>query len=100
MKKLTSPINDKGEYYIKQDDMDAKKKKAFELVLLVSGSKKLSIATLDKIKEFIDLHSDMIKEYDNSNKDIYLDRLKKGYETAMINIQTISRVHRDIDTLR
>lgn len=99
MKRLIDPINDAGEFYIKQDDMDSKKKKAFDLLLLISQSKRISLKTLDLVTEFTKLYDNIIQDYDYRNKDIYTSRFKKAIEIAMINIQTISEVNKRIDVL-
>ena len=100
MNRLVSPINEKGEYYLKVDDMDSKKKKAFELVLLVSNSKRISMQSIELIKQFIELYKDMIRDFDQRNKDIYVSRLKDAIETAIINIQTIATLHNKLDVLK
>ncbi|MBA1437635.1 MAG: hypothetical protein FAF05_01385 [Epsilonproteobacteria bacterium] len=97
MQKLTQPINDKGEYYLKADDMDTKKKKAFELVLLIAKSKKISAKTLEGIEKFIQIHKEIIKEYDYEHKEIYTDRLHKSLQTAVVNLETLSKIHQRLD---
>ena len=99
MKRLTTHINDKGEYYIRHDDMDSKKKKAFELVLLVASSKRISIDSLTLIENFTKIYEEMIREYDKKYKDIYHSRFKKAIEAALVNIHTITHVHKKIDML-
>lgn len=99
MKRLIDPINDAGEFYIRQDDMDSKKKKAFDLLLLISKSKRISLQTLDLFTEFTKLYKTIIEDYDHRNKDIYASRFKKAKETAMINIQTIAEINKRIDVL-
>lgn len=93
MKKLTTPINEKGEYYIRKDDMDSKKKKAFELVLLVASSKRISVDSLALIESFTKIYEELINDYDKQYKDIYRSRFKKALETALVNIHTITHVH-------
>ncbi|WP_304545208.1 hypothetical protein [Sulfurimonas microaerophilic] len=100
LKRLIEPINDKGEYYLKQDDMDSKKKKAFELILLISKSKKISLESLELIEKFIEVYKEIIDEYDGKYKEIYHSRFRKAIEVAIINIQTISQVNKKLDVLK
>lgn len=100
MKKLIEPVNDKGEYYIKEDDMDSKKKKAFDLVLLIATSKKISITTVELIEKFIDIYNDILFTYDLKYKDIYEQRLRTAIETALINVQTLSDISKKLDVLK
>ena len=99
LKRLIEP-NDKGEYYIKSDDMDSKKKKAFDLVLLIAQSKKISSKVLEGINTFTEVYKELIKEYDHKHKEIYMDRFKKGFEAALINLQTLGYVHKKLDVLK
>ena len=62
------------EYYIKSDDMDSKKKKAFDLVLLIAKNKKISLVAIEQIQKFVLLYKNIITLYDKENKDIYASR--------------------------
>ena len=99
MQRLVEP-DKKGEYYIKPDDMDSKKKKAFDLVLLVAKSKKISSKTLETIHKFIKVYDDIIKKYDHEHKEIYKERLKKAFEAAIVNLQTLTHVHKKLNVLK
>ena len=98
LKRLIDP-NEKGEYYIKKDDMDSKKKTAFDLVLLIAQSKKISAKTLQAINRFVEVYSSIIKTYDNDHNEIYVERFKKGIESAVIDLQTLSHIHKKLDVL-
>lgn len=100
MKRLTTPMGEEEEYYLKEDDMDSKKKKAFDLVLLISTSRKISVESLELIEKFREVYKDLIDNYDDKNKDIYDSRFKKALETAIVNINTISQVKKKLDVLK
>ncbi|QOP40214.1 hypothetical protein [Sulfurimonas marina] len=100
LKRLINPINDKGEYYLKKDDMDSKKKKAFELILLISKSKKISLGSIELIDKFLEVYKEIIDDYDDRYKEIYHSRFRKAVETAIINMQTISQVNKKLDVLK
>lgn len=99
MQRLITP-NEKGLYYLKDDDMDTKKKKAFDLVLLICESKKISSKSIELIQKFIEIYQTMIQTYDTKHKEIYKDRFKKGIECALITLQTLTHVHTRIDVLK
>lgn len=99
LKKLVDPSGEKDELYIKTDDMDTKKKKAFELILLIANSKKISLENVEMIQKFIETYKEIIDDYDTKNKDIYSSRLKKAIETAIVNVQTITHLQKRLDVL-
>ena len=100
LKRLTNPVNAKGEYYLKIDDMDIKKKKAFDLIILIASSKCINLETIELIQKFMEVYQPIIAHCDNENKQINATRIKKAIETAIINIQTISAVHNKLDVLK
>jgi len=78
--------NEASQRFIESDAMDSKIKKAFELVLLIGSSKKMSVATTKLIEEFIKLYNDLIIKFDRDNKQIYESKLKKCLITAVGNV--------------
>ena len=46
--------------FIESDSMDIKKKKAFDLVILVASNKKITIIATELIQKFINLYNDII----------------------------------------
>ena len=99
MQRLITP-NEKGLYYLKDDDMDTKKKKAFDLVLLICESKKISSKTLEMVQKFIEVYEKLIRAYDTQHKEIYINRFKKGVEGALINLQTLTHIHTKLDMVK
>lgn len=85
LKRLMSKIND-SRYYLDQSDDDSKIKKAFDLVLEISKSRKVTFKTVELIAEFIKTYDKLINEYDRNHKEIYHDRFEKslGIATTMV----------------
>lgn len=100
LKRLTTHVNDKGEYYLKIDDMDVKKKKTFDLIILIAGSKYINFETIELMQKFMEVYQPVIDHCDNENKQINARRIKKAIETAIANIQTLSAVHNKLDVLK
>ncbi len=88
--KLITPDSITKHLYIKENDMDSKKKKAFDLVILISKNKKITFKTVDAIGVFIELYASIIKEYDTQYKEIYTSRFKDAITIALSNINTLS----------
>jgi hypothetical protein len=86
MLKMTTKDPKSQEYYIKSDDMDSKKKKAFDLVLTIAESKKITIKVVELMQDFSEIYSDIINSYDQENKDIYASRLLDAVHLALANI--------------
>lgn len=90
VKKLTLVNDSTSNYYLKIDDMDSKKKKAFDLIILILKNKKVSISTIEMVEKFLETYEDIIKDYDRNNKDIYqkkiIDAAKKA--TKMIEMKS------------
>ena len=93
-------INEKTKlYYIKADDVDSKKKKAFDLVLLASKSKKITFATVEKIQEFLEIYKDIITEFDTEYKEIYGSRFNDAITLALSNIDKITELKNKMNIL-
>jgi len=89
MKRLNSE-NDKSKRFIEDDSMDTKIKKAFDLVILVGASKKITISTVELIREFTDIYAEMIHKFDTDNKQTYGSKLKKTIDNALVAVAGIS----------
>ena len=99
LSKLTTPDTKTQLYYLKEDDADSKKKKAFDLVLLTAKSKKITFATVDQIQKFIEVYHDIIKKYDTEYKEIYASRFKDAIALALNNINEISNLKAKMNIL-
>lgn len=86
--------------FIEIDDMDIKIKRAFDLVLSISVSKKITIEAIELIQEFISLYGDIIEKYDKENKQIYGSRFIETLENTITNMLEIANMKRKIEFLK
>ena len=100
VKKLINVNEQSSKYLLQKNDLDSKKKKAFELLLLILQHKKVSITVLESVQEFLDIYDELIKQYDKDNKDIYESKIKKlmslavdriNMEAKIINVMEMSK---------
>ena len=89
----------KGRRFIESDAMESKIKKAFDLVIIVAKSKKMSIDTTELIQTFIELYSDIIQKFDNDNKQIYSSKLKDSVNTSLATLQTMNNLKKKMNIL-
>jgi len=87
-------------FYIKSDDVDSKKKKAFDLLLLTAKSKKITFTTVEKIQEFLKIYKEIITEFDTQNKEIYNSRFNDAIALALKNIDKITEFKNKMNILR
>jgi len=87
MSRLIVEDTNTKQYYIKDDDMDSKKKKAFDLVLAIAENKKINLVTIELIQKFIEIYKDMIHAYDKEHKDIYISRFMESIKYALMSIE-------------
>ena len=86
IRRLSSQINN-SRYYLDESDDDTKLKKAFDLVLEISKSRKVTFKTVELIAEFIKIYDKLICNYDKNHKDIYYDRLEKSLNIATTMVE-------------
>lgn len=86
IKKLVSKNTDTQKYYINTDDMDSKKKKAFDLLILILGHKKVSVLVVEYAQKFLEVYEEMIEKYDKDNKQIYDKKIKDVLNSAVAMI--------------
>lgn len=99
MKRLISKNENTMQRYLEVDDMDVKVKKAFELVLIISKHKKITVVAVELIQKFLELYADIIFKYDTQNKEIYSLKLKKALSQAISNINKTSELRRKMNIL-
>ena len=98
MKKLITQDENQN-YYIHNDDMDSKKKKAFDLILAILQSKKLSLKVLEDIQIFQTVYKDIICQYDKDHKQIYALRLEEAMKMAVENLHKLTEVKKKMELL-
>ena len=99
LQRLTTKDATTKEYYIKADDMDSKKKKAFDLILAIAESKQISFAVVDKMQKFLEVYKDIIAAYDREYKEIYNSRLVDAVKLALANINEKAALKKNMDIL-
>jgi len=85
--------------FVENDAMDSKKKKLFELVIVVATHKKVSAKSVELIQDFIELYSDMILDYDKRNKQIYMSRLNDALSVSVNMVNHLSTLKRKTNIL-
>ncbi|WP_373071875.1 hypothetical protein [Sulfurimonas sp.] len=99
LKKITLKNENTGQCYLKEDDMDSKMKKVFELVILILSNKKISIYGLEISQKFLETYEKIIKKYDKENKQIYENKIKESISKAADKINFKSDVADRMRTL-
>ena len=94
MKKLTATDEKTSKTYLQIDDMDSKKKKGFDLVIMIANSKYISIEAVELLQEFTVIYSDFIAKYDTDNKEIYASRFSDALVQSIDNVNTQSEFNR------
>lgn len=99
LKKLTFKNENTSNYYLKDDDMDSKKKKVFDLIILILSNKKISIYGLEIAQKFLETYDEIIKKYDVENQEIYFKKIKDSISKAADKINFKSDVADKMRTL-
>ena len=86
MRRLIEKDTKSKKYYLKVDDMDSKKKKAFDLVLSIAQNKKVNLTTIELIQKFMEIYKTIIIEYDKKHKEIYSSRFLDAVNSALASI--------------
>jgi len=93
IKKLISKNESTSQYYIAQNDMDSKRKKVLELLILILAHKSISVVAVESAEEFLEVYEDMIKKYDYDNKNIYNKKIKDMMSLAIDRINMKSHIN-------
>ena len=99
MKRLTAVDANSSKTYIQMDDMDSKKKKAFDLVIMIANSKYISAEAVELLQKFTAVYSDLIAKYDTDYKEIYISRLTDALEQSISNVNKLSELARKTEVL-
>lgn len=92
IKKLTNPNAETSKHFIEADDMDSKKKKALDLIILILANKQTSIAVIENVHLFLEVYEEIISKYDKDNKQIYEKRIKDLINLAIKRIEIESNM--------
>jgi len=87
------------EYYIKADDMDSKKKKAFDLILAIAQHKRVNIVTIELIQKFVEIYKDIIDTYDKEHSEIYASRFIDAINSGLLTISKKAALENKMDIL-
>ena len=93
VKKLISKNADSSKYYIAENDLDSKRKKALNLLVLILENKNISVLIVESAQEFLEVYEEMINKYDYDNQDIYKNRIKKLINLAIQKIDAKSTIN-------
>ena len=96
LKRLTTKDEDTLEGYLKEDDMDVKIKKGFDLVITICTNRKITIEAVDLVQQFITMYESLIKKYDIENKEIYQSRLVASFNKAISSYEDLENIKRKI----
>ena len=99
VEKLSIPNKETSAMYLKLDDMDTKKRKAFELILLIAKSQKITFKTVELIQKFTENNAELISKYDTDHKQIYLSRFGDAIDLALKNINEMAGLKAKMDIL-
>ncbi|MEN4045644.1 hypothetical protein [Sulfurimonas sp. NWX367] len=99
MKKLISFDEKTQAYFIKNDDMDIKKKKAFELFIAVLTNKHINMETIESAQKFLEIYKELINDYDTRNKQIYSSKLVETLKSAINTINQYSKLQNKMNIL-
>ena len=99
LKRLNSKNENTSKRFIESDDMDTKIKKAFDLVIAISGHKSITVVAVEQVREFIDMYNDIIVKYDTRNKQIYDSKLKDLLNSAIEHLKAKSELSMKIDLI-
>ena len=96
LKRLTTKDEDTLEGYLKEDDMDVKIKKGFDLVITICTNIKITIEAVDLVQQFITMYASLIEKYDTEHKEIYQSRLVASFNKAISNYEDLENIKRKI----
>lgn len=99
MKRLNSVDDTTSKKFIEDDAMDVKKKKAFDLVIIVASSRYMSIEVVELIQEFMKMYKEMIVKYDTDNRQIYEDKLITALNKSIATMGSMADMNRKMNVL-
>jgi hypothetical protein len=99
MHRLTLRDEHTEKFYINSDDMSTKKKKAFDLVILIANNKKITVDTVEQIQKFLEVYKDIIEAYDREFKEIYESRFNDALNMAIGNVNELTKFQNKMSVL-
>ncbi|PHS57177.1 MAG: hypothetical protein COB17_07150 [Sulfurimonas sp.] len=93
IKRLCSKNKETSRRYIEIDDMDSKIKKAFDLILTILESHKISVTSIELAQNFLETYDDIIKDYDTKHKQIYESKIKDKISACVDKVTNILNVN-------
>ena len=99
MKKIVKRDDEHYKTYLQLDDMDIKKKKGFELILMISKNKHISVEVVELMQEFVTTYDELIKKFDSDYSEIYASRLTDAIEVAINNVNSHLELQRKVNVL-
>ncbi|QFR50386.1 hypothetical protein FJR48_11870 [Sulfurimonas lithotrophica] len=100
LKKLTFKNENTSHYYMNIEDMDSKKKKIFDLIILILSHKTVSINIIEIVQKFLETYDEIIQKYDNENKQTYKSKIKTAMKKATDMIDYKSDIVDKMRTLK
>lgn len=92
-------VTHKVSNYLHSDDMPTKKKKAFDLIILISKSKKVTINAVEEIQNFLEINKEIIEAYDKEFKEIYASRLNDAFTVALQSVDERTKLQNKMSVL-
>ncbi|MDF1883359.1 hypothetical protein JHD49_05335 [Sulfurimonas sp. SAG-AH-194-C21] len=99
LERLTKVDTASKKSYINSDDMDSKKKKAFDLVLTILKNKKINIQSMELMQNFLKVYEEIITNYDKEHKDIYASRFNDAISNGVAMIEVMSNMTNKLHVL-
>lgn len=99
LERLTKQNTTSNKSYINSDDMASKKKKAFDLVLTIMKSKKINIQSIELMQIFLNVYEDIINDYDQEHKDIYMSRFNDAINNSVAMVDVMSNMTNKLNVL-
>lgn len=99
MHRLTVKDEHTEKFYINSDDMPTKKKKAFDLVILIAQNKKITVDIVEQMQKFLEVYKDIIEAYDREFKEIYESRFNDALSRAIGNVNELTEFQNKMSVL-
>ena len=99
LQKLITLDDATNKHYINADDMDSKKKKAFDLVISTMSNSKITVESIELVQEFMNTYKDIIDTFDRENKHIYTSKLEDALAVGMLTLDKLLQMSQKTNIL-